>query len=47
MNMQLFRYLKVAQVTQNAITQKRNNDKCVQGYSKPFKNVHFPMTCTC
>lgn len=36
MNMQLFRYLKVAQATQNAITQKRNNVKYVQGHLKAF-----------
>ena len=47
MNMQLFRYLKVAQVTQNAIIEKRNNVKYVQDYSGLFKNVHFPMTCLC
>jgi hypothetical protein len=46
MNMQLFRYLKVAQVTQNAIIQKINNVKYVQDYSRLFKNVLFPMTCT-
>jgi hypothetical protein len=39
--------LKVAQVTQNAIIQKRNNVKYVQDYSRSFKNVLFPMTCTC